>query len=82
MIAVFEEINGDYAVFIIEDLSETYSLNLSKLPENSHPGDLFEVRINEWDEIELGVKLKEERERREKRNRLKREALKRRKLDQ
>ena len=78
MIAVFEEVNGQYAVFLVEDLSKTYHLHISKLPLDASPGDLFKVRINEHAEIELGQELREERDRRLESNRMKREALKRR----
>lgn len=78
MIAVFEEVNGQYAVFLVEDLSKKYHLHLSKLPEHSAPGDLFEIKINRNNEIELGRELRDERDRRKESNRMKREALKRR----
>lgn len=78
MIAVFEEVNGEYAVFLVEELSKTYHLHLSKLPSDANPGDLFKVGINAHDELELGQELKAERDRRQESNRLKREALKRR----
>lgn len=81
MRAVFEEVNGQYAVFLVEDLSRTYHLHLSKLPQNVNPGDLFQVKINERNEIELGAELTEERDRRRESNRMKREVLKIRKLD-
>lgn len=81
MIAVFEEVNGQYAVFLVEDLAKNYHLHLSKMPPNANPGDLFKVSINEQDEIELGQQLRDEKERRQERNRMKREALKRRQLD-
>lgn len=78
MIAVFEEVNGQYAVFLVEDLLEKYYLHVSKLPEDASPGDLFKVIINDHQEIELGEQLADERDRRKESNRLKREALKRR----
>lgn len=78
MIAVFEEVNGQYAVFLVEDLSKTYHLHVSKLPMDASPGDVFEVGINEQDELKLLRALNEERDRRQELNRLKREALKRR----
>lgn len=81
MRAVFEEVNGQYAVFLVEDLSRKYHLHLSKLPQNVNLGDLFQVKINEHNEIELGAELTEERDRRRESNRMKREALKRRQLD-
>lgn len=81
MIAVFEEVNGQYAVFLVEDLSRKYHLHLSKMPLDANPGDLFNVIINERDEIVLGRQLRDERERRKERNRIKREALKRRQLN-
>lgn len=81
MIAVFEEVNGQYAVFLVEDLSRTYDLHVSKLPPDASPGDLFKVVINESNEIELGQELRDERDRRKESNRLKREALKRRQGD-
>lgn len=77
MIAVFEEINGQYAVFLVEGPARKYHLHLSKLPEDANPGDLYRVLINDKNEIELGQKLREERDRRKESNRLKREALKR-----
>lgn len=81
MIAVFEEVNGQYAVFLVEDLSRKYHLHLSKLPEYSVPGDIFEVAINEHNEIELGQELRDERDRRKESNRKKREALKKRQFN-
>lgn len=78
MIAVFEEINGQYAVFLVEDSGQKYHLHQSKLPEDAKPGDLFGAIINDQNEIELGQQLREERDRRKESNRLKREALKRR----
>lgn len=78
MIAVFEEVNGQYAVFLVEDFSKTYHLHVSKLPKDASPGDVFEVGINEQDELEILQVLNEERDRRQELNRLKREALKRR----
>lgn len=81
MIAVFEEINGQYAVFLVEALSRKYHLHLSKMPPDANPGDLFKVTINERDEIDLGQQLRGERDRRKESNRMKREALKRRQFD-
>ena len=79
MIAVFEEVNGQYAVFLVEESSKTYHLPVSLLPKDAQPGDLFEVIINAQNEMELGRELREERDRRKENNRMKREALKRRK---
>ena len=76
MIAVFEEVNGQYAVFLVEEYSKKYHLHVSKLPKDTYPGDLFEVTINAQNKIELVQELKEERDRRKKNNRMKREALK------
>lgn len=81
MIAVFEEVNGQYAVFLVEDLAKKYHLHLSKLPPDANPGDVFKVAINEDDEIELYRELREERNRRKESNRMKREFLKRRQFD-
>lgn len=78
MIAVFEEVNGQYAVFLVEDLSRKYHLHVSKIPLDANPGDLFKVSINEFNEIELGQQLRDERDQRQASNRMKREALKRR----
>ncbi len=81
MIAVFEEVNGQYAVFLVEDLSKKYHLHLSKMPQDANPGDVFQISINEHDKIELGQQLRDERDQRKERNRLKREALKKRQLE-
>lgn len=78
MIAVFEEVNGQYAVFLVEDPPEKYHLHVSKLPEDASPGDLFQITISNLHEIELGKQLKDERDQRKESNRMKREALKRR----
>lgn len=77
MRAVFEEVNGEYAVFLVEELSKTYSFQTSKLPRNATVGDVFEVRVDQDDTIEIIQNLPEERKQREESNRLKREALKR-----
>lgn len=78
MRAVFEEVIGDLAVIIVEELSKTYHLPVSQLPIHAKPGDLFEVEITASDEIKLRHALKDEQERRKEKNRLKRQVLKRR----
>lgn len=78
MKAVFEELNGDLAVLLIEDLEKTYVLHKDKLPEDAKIGDIFQVYFNYAAELQFARKLVEERLSREESNRLKREKLKRR----
>lgn len=75
MKAVFEEINGEMAVFIPDDLPKTYELPVTSLPESARMGDVFEVSVNEEDEIKLGERLPKEREKRERSAKRKREQL-------
>ena len=78
MKAVFEELNGHVAVFVVDNLSEMYPVEAVKLPEDAREGDVFEVKLAD-DELVILEKLPEERERRLQANRLKREELLRRK---
>lgn len=75
MKAVFEEVNGELAVFLVEDLHENYHLPISQLPTDIEMGDIFEVDITSDDQLNLIKKLPEERTRREQVARAKREAL-------
>jgi len=75
MKAVFEEINGEYAVFIVDNVLKMYHLSASKLPPSTKIGDVFEVEITEDDQLNLLNKLPEERMQREQAARAKREAL-------
>ena len=75
MKAVFEEINGDYAVFIVEELEKTYHLDEADLPKDTVNGDIFEVEIGSDDKLKLLKKLPEERQLREKSAKSKRELL-------
>jgi len=75
MKAVFEEVNGDLAVFIVEDVEKTYSLSIDHLPKNANPGDIFEATIGADDQLNLLKKLPNERRQREQSAQSKREAL-------
>lgn len=78
MKAVFEELNGNVAVFVVDNLSKMYHVEAAKLPEGTREGDVFEVEVA-GDELVILEKLPEEREHRLQANRLKREELLRRK---
>lgn len=75
MKAVFEEINGDYAVFIVDDAENPYHLSKSELPDGTISGDVFEVEIDSNKHLKLLEKLPEERQRREASAKSKREQL-------
>jgi len=75
MKAVFEEINGDLAVFIVDHVQKTYHLPQSKLPKDIEIGDVFEVEIINENQLNLLNELPKERIRRERASRAKREAL-------
>ena len=75
MKAVYEELNGDLAVFIVDNVSKTFHVNAAELPKDAEPGDVFEVEIRMDEELKLGSKLPTERKRREQSARAKREAL-------
>lgn len=77
--AVFEELNGDLAVFIVDDAKRPYHVNVSNLPEDATLGDVFEVEITTDDLLKIGKNLPAERKRREAMNQSKREKLLRRK---
>ena len=74
MKAVFEEINGNLAVFIVEDIQKIYHIPVSNLPEGANVGDIFEASVDE-DELILLEKLDKEREKRKQYSKLKREEL-------
>ncbi len=78
MKAVFEEVNGDIAVFLVEELKRTVSINQSKLPADARIGDIYEVEWNADAQLQFLNKLPDERARREASNRKKREMLLRR----
>lgn len=78
MKAVFEEVNGEYAVLLLEELKRTYSIPQKELPSGAKIGDIFEVELTAQNEIQFQRKLLKERSLRENGNRAKREALKRR----
>lgn len=75
MKAVFEEINGDLAVFIVDDAQKPYFISASDLPAETTTGDVFEVEIEADEKLKLLKKLPEERKRREQSAKSKREAL-------
>lgn len=76
--AVFEEVNGDVAVFIVEEVKKTYHKSVSDLPTDAQVGDVFEVEIA-GDELRLVEDLPAEKEARLKSNQAKREELLKRK---
>ena len=78
MKAVYEELNGDIAVFLVEELKRTVSINQSKLPADARVGDIYEVEWNADAQLQFLNKLPDERARREASNRKKREMLLRR----
>lgn len=73
--AVFEEVNGDLAVFIVDNVKNPYHVKVSELPEGSSTGDVFEVKLLEGDTLHLIDKLPTERKKREASSRTKREQL-------
>lgn len=75
MKAVFEEINGDLAVLIVDDAQKPYFISASDLPAETTTGDVFEVEIEADEKLKLLKKLPEERKRREQSAKSKREAL-------
>ena len=75
MKAVFEEINGDLAVFIVDNIQKIYHLPTAQLPSDIEIGDVFEVEITKDDQLNLLNNLPKERIRREQTARTKREAL-------
>ena len=78
MKAVYEELNGDMAVFIVDDVQKTYHMPVGKLPADAEIGDVYAVKVI-GNEIVLLEKLPHEREARLKSARAKREELLRRK---
>ena len=78
MKAVYEELNGDIAVFIVDDVQEIYHMPVGKLPVDAEVGDVYAVKVI-GNEIVLLEKLPHEREARLKSARAKREELLRRK---
>lgn len=75
MKAVFEELNGEIAVFLVEDLKRTVQVRRALLPEDARVGDIYEVEWNADEQLQLLEKLPKERERRENSARKKREEL-------
>lgn len=78
MKAVYEELNGDIAVFIVDDIKKTYHKRIGELPGDAQVGDVFAIKVTD-NEITLLEKLPCEREARLKSARAKREELLRRK---
>ncbi len=78
MKAVYEELNGDIAVFLVEELKRTVSINQSKLPADARIGDIYEVEWNADAQLQFLNKLPDERAHREESVRRKREMLLRR----
>lgn len=78
MKAVFDETNGHLAVFLVEQLSETYHIPVKDLPAETKLGDVFLVEVIDG-ELSLIENLPIERDERLKANRAKREALLKRK---
>lgn len=75
MKAVFEEVNGDTAVFLVDDAKKPYFLSVSDLPTDAQPGDVFKVAVGADEKLELLEELPNERRRREQSAKSKREAL-------
>lgn len=75
MQAVFEEVNGVWAVFVVDEVAKTFHIKAADLPSDAETGDVFEVEIEADDQLKLGSKLPNERQRREQSARAKREAL-------
>lgn len=78
MKAVYEELNGEIAVFIMDDIKKTYHKRVQQLPADAEVGDVFAVSVS-GDKITLIEKLPDEREARLKSARAKREELLKRK---
>jgi len=75
MQAVFEGVNGTWAVFVVDEVAKTFHIKAADLPSDAETGDVFEVEIAADDQLKLGSKLPNERQHREKSARAKREAL-------
>lgn len=78
MKAVYEEVNGDVAVFIVDDIPKTFYKRIGDLPADAEVGDIYAVSICQ-DKITLLNKLPEERAARLASARAKREQLLKRK---
>ena len=78
MKAVYEELNGDIAVFLVEELKRTGHIRQSNLPVDAQIGDIFEVEWNADAQLQFLNKLPDERAHREESVRRKREMLLRR----
>lgn len=78
MKAVYEELNGEIAVFIVDDIQKNYHKRLEQLPADAEVGDVYRVSL-EGDSITLIQKLPDERNARLKSARAKREELLKRK---
>lgn len=63
MKAVYEELHGNEAVFILDDVAKVYHVDVSLLPEGAVAGDVFQVQI-EGASLVIGEKLDNEREKR------------------
>lgn len=77
MKAVFEELNGDLAVFIVDGYENVFHIDASFLPNDAQIGDVFAASIDGC-HLVLGDKLDDERRARLDSAQAKREALLRR----
>lgn len=75
MKAVLDEINGEIAVFALDEVHDIFYKATDELPAGTTVGDVFEIHPLENGLYYLGKKLPAERAKREKSNRAKREAL-------
>jgi hypothetical protein len=75
MKAVLDEMNGEVAVFVLDEVKEIFHEAKADLPADTKVGDVFEVQVRQDGQYELGQKLSEERQRRENSIRAKREQL-------
>lgn len=77
MKAVFEEVNGNQAVFVLDDYPAVFHLDVSDLPEDVVIGDVFSVCVVDGT-FQLDQKLAAERTARKETVKAKREMLLRR----
>ena len=78
MKAVYEELNGEIAVFIVDDIQKTYHKRVDQLPADAEVGDVYSVSVS-GGAMMLIEKLPDERDARLKSARAKREELLKRK---
>lgn len=74
MKAVFEELNDDVGVFIVDGVRKIYHVGRELLPEDAEIGDVYEVEIED-EHLILGEKLADERKKRIRSAEAKRERL-------